>query len=276
MSSLMTQSIRSIVRALACAVALLVPVAHASSGPGKLDHAPIDLRDAASLQAGAKVFVNYCLNCHAASMMRYNRLRDLGLSDDQIKDNLLFTAEKVGEMMNVGMARKDAKEWFGAAPPDLSVLARARGADWLYTYLRSFYRDPSTPTGWNNLLFDRVAMPHALWTLSGQAALDVREFKTDEAAIAAKLQTRTYSRIDTHGEGESKLYLLKTTKVAQPGTQSSAQYDTTVRDLVNFLVWMSEPDQIYRKHAGIVVLFVLLILLVLTFALYKNFWKDVH
>lgn len=248
----------------------------ATSGPAKLDHAPIDLRDAASLQSGAKVFVNYCLNCHAASMMRYNRLRDLGVSEDQIRENLLFSAEKVGEMMNVGMTRKDAKEWFGVAPPDLSVLARARGADWLYTYLRAFYRDPTTVTGWNNLVFDRVAMPHALWTLSGQANLDVREFKTDEQAIAAKVQTRTYSRIDAVGEGDAKRYLLKTTRVENAGQQTPAQYDATVRDLVNYLVWMSEPDQIYRKHVGIVVLFVLLILLALTFALYKNFWKDVH
>jgi ubiquinol-cytochrome c reductase cytochrome c1 subunit len=278
--SAMTQAAKIFSRALACFTLVVAPIfattAFASSEEGKLDHAPIDLRDAASLQSGAKVFVNYCLNCHAASMMRYNRLRDLGLSDTQIKDNLLFTADKVGEMMNVGMTRKDAKEWFGAAPPDLSVLARARGADWLYTYLRSFYRDPATPTGWNNLLFERVAMPHALWPLSGQAALDVREFKTDEAAIAAKVQTHTYSRIDESGEGEAKVFLLKTTKVVTPGAQTSAQYDTTVRDLVNYLVWMSEPDQLYRKHVGIVVLYVLLILLVLTFALYKNFWKDVH
>ncbi|MFM9969825.1 MAG: cytochrome c1 [Burkholderiales bacterium] len=271
----MTKLNRSLLGALT-GVLMLVSSALFASGPGKLDHAPIDLRDAASLQSGARTFVNYCLNCHAASMMRYNRLRDLGLSEEQIKENLLFTAEKVGEMMNVGMTRKDAKEWFGTAPPDLSVLARARGADWLYTYLRAFYRDSSTITGWNNLVFDRVAMPHALWTLSGQASLDVREFKTDEQAIAAKLQTRTYSRIDVSGQDDAKRYLLKTTRVDAPGLQTAQQYDATVRDLVNYLVWMSEPDQIYRKHVGIVVLFVLLILLVLTFALYKNFWKDVH
>ena len=262
--------------ALASVVLLFSTAVLAATGPGKLDHASIDLRDAASLQSGAKVFVNYCLNCHAASMMRYNRMRDLGISELQIKDNLLFTADKVGEMMNVGMTRKDAKEWFGAPPPDLSVLARARGADWLYTYLRSFYRDSTTTTGWNNLVYDRVAMPHALWTLSGQAALDVREFKTEAAAIAAKLQTRNFSRIDASGEGEAKLYLLKSTKIEIPGPQSAAQFDATVRDLVNYMVWMSEPDQIYRKQIGIVVLFVLLILLLLTRALYKNFWKDVH
>jgi len=252
------------------------PSVWAAGAAGKLERAPVDLRDAASLQSGAKIFVNNCLNCHSASMMRYSRLSDLGLTEEQIRENLLFTADKVGEMMNIGMTRKDAKEWFGVAPPDLTVIARARGADWLYTYMRSFYRDSASLTGWNNLLFDRVAMPHVMWTLSGQAELDVKEFKTEAAAIAAKLQTRAYSRLDTAGEGDAKRYLLKTTRVAAAGTQSAAQYDQTVRDLVNYLVWMGEPDQLFRKHVGIVVLFVLLILLVLTWALYKNFWKDVH
>ena len=261
---------------LACLALMFSAGVSASSGPGKLDSAPVDLRNAASLQSGAKVFVNYCLNCHPASMMRYNRLRDIGLTEEQIRENLLFSADKVGEMMNVGLTRKDAKESFGAAPPDLSVIARSRGADWLYTYLRAFYRDPETLTGWNNLLFERVAMPHAMWTLSGQATLEVREFKTEEAAIAAKLQTHSFSTMEVKGEGESKRYLLKTTRVASPGTQTAAQFDTTVGDLVNYLVWMAEPDQLFRKHVGIVVLFVLLVLLVLFGALYKNFWKDVH
>jgi ubiquinol-cytochrome c reductase cytochrome c1 subunit len=260
----------------ACLALMLSAAASASSGPGKLDSAPVDLRNAASLQSGAKIFINYCLNCHPASMMRYNRLRDLGLTEEQIRENLLFSAAKVGEMMNVGLTRKDAKESFGAAPPDLSVIARSRGADWLYTYLRAFYRDPDSLTGWNNLVFERVAMPHALWTLSGQAALEVREFKSEEEAIAAKLQTRSFSRLETSGAGDDVRHLLKTTRIATPGSQTAAQYDATVGDLVNYLVWMAEPDQLFRKHVGIVVLFVLLVLLVLTWALYKNFWKDVH
>ena len=262
--------------AAAFSATLIAAPAFASGGAGPLERVHVDMRDSASLQAGAKTFVNYCLNCHGASMMRYNRLRDLGLSEDQIRENLLFTAGKVGEMMNVGLSRKDGKEAFGAAPPDLSVIARSRGADWLYTYLKSFYRDPETATGWNNLLFDRVAMPHALWTLSGQTALDVREFKSEEAAIAARLQTHSYTRLEEAGEGDVKRYLVKAVKPDLQGLQSPAQYDATVRDLVNFLVWMSEPDQLYRKHVGIVVLFVLLVLLFLTWNLYKNFWKDVH
>ena len=271
----MNRLIRNCVLAANCIVLGIATQAVASSA-AKLDHAQIDLRDSASLQAGAKTFVNYCLNCHSASMMRYNRLRDIGLTEEQIRENLLFTADKVGAMMNVGMSRKDGKDAFAATPPDLSVIARSRGADWLYTYLRTFYRDPSTPTGWNNLLFERVAMPHALWTLSGQAALDVREFKSEEAAVAAKLQTRSFSVLEHVGEGESRRYLLKTLSASNTGLQTAAQYDTTVRDLVNYLVWMGEPDQLFRNHVGIVVLFALLILLVLTWALYKNFWKDVH
>jgi ubiquinol-cytochrome c reductase cytochrome c1 subunit len=156
------------------------------------------------------------------------------------------------------------------------VIARSRGAEWLYTYLRSFYRDAGSTTGWNNLLFERVAMPHVMWTLSGQTSLDVREFKTEEEAIGARMQTRSFSRIDSVGDGEAKKYLLKSVKFDKPGAQTQAQYDNTVRDLVNYLVWMGEPDQLYRKHAGIVVLFVLIVLLFLTRLLYKNFWKDVH
>lgn len=254
---------------------LISPLAQASDEI-KLDSAPIDVRDVASLQAGARTFVNYCLSCHSASMMRYNELESLGLTESQIKNNLLFTADKVGELMNVAMTKKDAKDWFGAAPPDLSLIARSRGADWLYTYLRAFYRDPKTATGWNNLAFPNVAMPHVLWTLSGPAVLDEREFKTEHEAEAAKLQTRTFSLIEESGEGADKRYVLKTTKVEKAGTLTPLQYDTTVRDLVNFLVWMSEPNQVLRKQVGIVVTLALLVLVVLTFLLYKEFWKDVH
>src|SRR5205085_615977 len=133
-----------------------------------LDRAP-ERNDIASLQNGAKLFVNYCLNCHSASSMRYNRLRDLGLSEDQIKNNLLFSGEKVGDLMKIAMRPEDAKAWFGTVPPDLSVITRARssgagtGADYLYTYLRTFYKDDSRPTGWNNMVLPNVAMPHVLW-----------------------------------------------------------------------------------------------------------------
>ena len=137
---------------------------------GHFEKAPVDLHDQASLQRGAKMFVNYCLNCHSAAAMRYNRLRDIGLTDEQIKSNLLLAGEKVGEQMTVALNPKEAKAWFGATPPDLSVIARARGADWLYAYMRGFYRDDSRPTGWNNKVFDKVGMPHVLYELQSKLA----------------------------------------------------------------------------------------------------------
>ena len=204
--------------------AVLGTGAFASEAGVKLDHAPINVGDMASLQSGARSFVNYCLNCHSASMQRYNRLRDIGLTDEQIKDNLLFTADKVGEMMTSGMTRKDGKEWFGAAPPDLSVVARSRGADWLYTYLRGFYRDSSTTTGWNNVVFDRVAMPHVLWQLQGER---VRKEESLKDAEGKEIE-------DGHG-GVRKVVKFET---VAPGSMSGSEYDVMVRDLVNYLVWM--------------------------------------
>jgi ubiquinol-cytochrome c reductase cytochrome c1 subunit len=214
--------VRRILVALLWAPATLLAAAAAQP----LDRAPIEPRDLASLQAGARTFVNYCLNCHGAQYMRYNRLGDLGLTEAQIRDNLMFAAEKVGETMTVAMTVKDGKAWFGVPPPDLSVIARSRGADWLYTYLRTFYRDEKTPSGWNNKVFPNVAMPHALWQLQQE--------------------------------------------------QSVVQYDRTVRDLVNFLVYLGEPAALQRKSIGIVVLFVLGVLFVFAYAMKKAFWKDVR
>jgi ubiquinol-cytochrome c reductase cytochrome c1 subunit len=242
----------------------------------RLDQPRNDVRDVVSLQAGARSFVNYCLNCHAASMMRYNRLMDLGLTEEQIRDNLLFTADKVGEVMNTALTRKDGKEWFGATPPDLTVIARSRGGDWLYTYLRTFYRDPSTTTGWNNLVFDRVAMPHVLWNLSGQSVLEVRELKTAKEADSARAQAKSFTVVVEQGEGDNKRYVVKTLRLETPGSMTPAQYDGMVRDLVNFLVWMGEPAQQTRVRIGIIVLLILAVLMFLTWLLYREYWKDVH
>ncbi len=253
---------KKILAILVIAPALFVGSAFAAGAGVKLDHAPVDIHDKASLQAGARNFVNYCLSCHSASLVRYNSLRDIGLTDEQIKDNLLFSADKVGEMMNSGMTRKDGKEWFGAAPPDLSVIARARGADWLYTYLRGFYRDPSTVSGWNNVAFDRVAMPHVLWQLQGERIRKEEVIKdADGKAIS-----------DGHG-GVRKVVKFETVK---PGSMSGNEYDVMVGDLVNFMVWMGEPNQVLRKQIGFWVLFVLGILIGLVWLLKSAFWKDVH
>ena len=267
-------------RAFVLFLALAAPVAFAAEESVRLDAAPIDPRDVASLQAGARTFVNYCLNCHSAGMMRYHKLLEIGLTEQQIKDNLLFTADKVGELMNVAMTRKDAKDWLGTAPPDLSVIARARGADWLYTYLRSFYRDRESATGWNNMVYERVAMPHVLWTLSGQQVQVERKFKNLEQAEAIARQQKSAWKIDEltpeQAGKDGERFVLKTIRTEIPGSLSQLEYDLVVRDLVNFMTWMSEPNQLERKQWGYVVMLVLLVLLVLAYLLYKEFWKDVH
>jgi ubiquinol-cytochrome c reductase cytochrome c1 subunit len=228
-----------------------VPVlAFASVAGIHLDKAPVNLADQESLQRGARTFVNYCLNCHSAASMRYSRLQDLGLSEDQIKDNLLFAAEKPGETMKVGMTKTDAKVWFGATPPDLSVIARSRGADWLYTYLRSFYRDDSRPTGWNNTVFDKVGMPHVMWGLQGELAPVMKK------------------------EGEHEV--VERLELAKPGSVTLAEYDAMVGDLVNYLVWMGEPAQLQRKQLGLIVLAFLAVFFVVAYYLKKEFWKDIH
>ncbi len=277
------KTVKSFVLSLALSASIGLPLlalpgsVAASGAELVLDRVHIDVRDQASLQSGARTFVNQCMGCHSASLMRYSKLRDIGLTDQQIKDNLLFAGEKVGEMMNAGMTRKDGKEWFGAAPPDLSVEARSRGAEWLYTYLRTFYRDPSTATGWNNLVFERVAMPHVLWTQSGQAVLEVKEFKTADELRAAQVQAKRFARAESVTEADgSHRYLLKTTRIETPGSQSALEFDRTVRDLVTFMVWMAEPEQIARKRLGVMVLMFLGLLIALTYFLKKEFWKDVH
>ena len=208
----------------------------------RLDPSPHDVTDLVSLQSGARTFVNYCLGCHSAQYMRYNRLTELGLTDEQIRDNLLFTAEKVGETMKIPMDTKAGKQWFGVAPPDLSVVARSRGADWLYTYMRTFYRDPKTVTGWNNAVFENVAMPHALWMLQGEQGYDREKGRFTEIS---------------------------------KGSLSRVEYDMAVRDLVNFLVYMGEPAVQRRKAIGIWTILILLgLLFPLTYWLKQEYWKD--
>ncbi|MGB8435337.1 MAG: cytochrome c1 [Burkholderiales bacterium] len=226
-----------------------------------LDSAYVDVSNVASLQSGARTFVNYCLGCHGAAMVRYNTLLGLGLTEAQVKDNLMFTGEKIGEYMHTAMPARDAKDWFGIAPPDLSVIARSRGADWLYTYLRGFYRDPESPTGWNNTVFPNVGMPHALWQLQGERVRKEAPVMRDGKEV---------------GDGHGGVLKTVTFETVRPGTESVAEYDRTVRDLVNFLVWIGEPAQAKRKELGVFVLLALGVLILLSYLLYKNYWKDVH
>jgi len=245
------------------AILALVPaLALANEGGHPLDKAPDRSNNLPALQNGAKLFVNYCLNCHAASSMRYNRLKDLGLTEDQIKDNLLFTADKVGEMMNVAIAPKDAKAWFGAVPPDLSVLARAKassagsGGDYLYTYLRTFYKDDTRPTGWNNMVMPNVAMPHVLWELQGTRTVKMVEEK------------------DPHDAGKT-VHKFEGFEQVTPGTMSPADFDNAIVDLVGYLEWMAEPAQTQRKRLGVWVLLFLAGFAFLAWRLNASFWKEV-
>jgi ubiquinol-cytochrome c reductase cytochrome c1 subunit len=228
-------------------ILLFAPLLALASAELHLDRAPDRSTDLPALQRGAKVFVNYCLNCHSASYMRYNRLQDLGLTEQQIKDNLMFTADKVGEQMRIGMQRAEAKAWFGAAPPDLTVIARSRasefgsGSDWLYTYLRTFYRDESRPTGWNNVVFANVGMPHALWELQGEQAMDGHDLK-----------------------------------LVKPGLMSVQEYDNMVGDLVGFLKYLGEPVGEFRKRLGLFVLIALSVIFVFAYALKREYWNEIH
>jgi len=233
--------------------------AQAASGLIPLDKAPVDTTNQASLQNGAKLFVNYCLGCHSAAFMRYNRLQDIGLSDQEIKDNLLFTTEKVGDTMVAAIDPKQAAAWFGANPPDLTVIARSRagnggtGADYLYTFLRSFYLDPTKPTGWNNLVFPSVGMPHVLWQLQGE-------------------RRAIFDNVEVRGQNTQ---LFKGWETVTPGTMSPQEYDQAVGDLVNFLQWMGEPAQNTRIRVGVGVLIFLGIFIVIAWRLNAAFWKDV-
>jgi ubiquinol-cytochrome c reductase cytochrome c1 subunit len=251
-----------LLKKLILAVAFVPVMALANTGGFPLDHAEDRSTDMAALQNGAKLFVNYCLNCHSASAMRYNRLRDIGLTEDQIKNNLLFTSDKVGALMTTTLSAKDAKAWFGGVPPDLSVIARAKasdagsGADWLYTYLRTFYKDDSRPTGWNNMVFPDVGMPHVLWELQGARTAKFVEEKDphDEAKVVHKFA------------GFEKV---------SAGKLSQIEYDEAVTDLVAYLQWMGEPSQSTRKRLGVWVLLFLGILSLLAWRLNASYWKEV-
>ena len=225
---------------IALMMGLYNSISFSADGSYQLDNAKINLDDEQSLQRGARNFINYCLNCHSANYMRYNRLADIGLSDDVIKENLLFTAEKTGELMDINMDSTEAKKWFGANPPNLTVTARSRGKDWIYSYLRTFYVDESRELGWNNLVYPNAAMPHVLWELQGVQNLE-----------------------------DNKLKLTKS------GLLSAEEYDQFVLDTTNYMVFMSEPAKLVRHKIGYYVIGFLLILLILVINLKKEFWKDI-
>lgn len=230
-------------------LALLLPaMAFANAGGPHLDKAPGNLNDKASLQRGAQFFAANCLACHSASYMRYNRLMDIGMSEEEIK-KMLPEGSKLGSTMKAMMDAESAKAAFGVAPPDLSVEARARGTDWVYTYLRSFYADSTRPSGVNNLVFPGVGMPNVLGGMQGEQNLIVEGHEGHEA---------------------------KMLKLTAPGSMTATEFDATVGDLVNYLDFMSEPAKLVRYKLGYMVLGFLFLLLILTYLLKKEFWKDIH
>jgi ubiquinol-cytochrome c reductase cytochrome c1 subunit len=245
---------KKIILTLALSLGVVVGAVANEGGPA-WDKAPNKINDMAALQHGAKLFVNHCLNCHSAAFMRYNRLQDIGLTEQQIKDNLLFTTEKVGDTMVSNINPRQAKDWFGATPPDLTLVARSRaghngtGSDYLYTYLRGFYRDETRPTGWNNIVFPNVGMPHVLWELQGE-------------------------RRAVFEEHEGEKHFVKFEQVT-PGTMSEQEYDEAVADLVGFMQWMSEPAQTQRVHIGLVVMLFLFGFMFIAYRLNQAYWKDV-
>ncbi|KPJ87528.1 MAG: cytochrome C [Gammaproteobacteria bacterium SG8_11] len=237
-------------------VMLFTPaVLWASSSGMKLDHANIDLNDVESLRRGAKYFADYCFNCHSIQFMRYSRIaKDLEIPEDEVAATMLFTGAKIGDAMNIALDQEDAKRWFGVAPPDLSVVSRSRGVDWIYTYLRSFYKDESRPWGVNNAVFKDVAMPHVLWELQGLQEATTGTIKSSEGVESSVITGFT---------------------LVEKGKLSSEEFDNTVRDIVNFLAYVGEPTKTQRLSLGRWVLAFLVLYFVVMFLLKKEYWKDV-
>lgn len=236
-------------------VACAAPAAFAATGTVQLEPANNDIGNVASLQRGARNFVNYCLGCHSARYVRYSRLaEDLELTEEQLIDNLMFTGERPHDTMQIAMRPRDAERWFGVAPPDLSLIARSRGTDYVYTFLKSFYVDPARPTGVNNLVLPNAAMPHVLWELQG-------------------VQNAVYEgHMDAQGNMQKQFTGFE---LATPGEMTAEEFDTFVRDTVNFLDYVSEPVQLERRTLGLRVLGFLLVFFLFAYALKREFWKDV-
>lgn len=245
---------KSMMTKLLAVLCLLWAPAGLAAGGGNehLDSAYIDLANKRSLRRGAHTFVNYCLSCHEASFMRYERMaKDLGIDSETLKQNMMFATDKPGELMTVNMSDQDAKIWFGVVPPDLSLTARSRGPDWIYTYMRGFYSDESTTTGWNNTLYPNVAMPHVLYEWQGKRKANY-EMSADGAKVLAGFEQLS------------------------PGTMSTKQYDSAIRDLTNFMVYLAEPAKLVRYRIGFWVMGFMLVFAALSYALKKEYWRDIH
>ena len=236
------------------AAGLLFSAAALAAAGGPVQQAGNDLSDRASLQRGAKLYMNYCSSCHSLKFLRYSRMaEDLGLTEEEVMGNLNFTGAKFGEHIQVTMRDADGTEWFGKMPPDLSLISRVRGSDWIYTYLKSFYLDESRPLGWNNTLFPNASMPNPLWELQG---LQHAEFGEPDAATGERQPERLV--------------------VTNPGRLQGQEFDQVVRDITNFLEYAGEPAALKRQSMGVWVILFLAVLTFLFYLLKQEYWKDVH
>ncbi len=237
----------------------------AGGGGAVLDKVYLNMSDKASLQNGAKLFVNYCLSCHSAQYARYNRVaEDLDIPLYRLKENLMFTTDKEGDLMTTTMPPKDAEKWFGVTPPDLTLVARVRNPDWIYTYLRAFYQDDSSPSGWNNSLFENVAMPHAMYELQGVQKL-VGKVEADHSAGDAHAAVGDYKIV-----GDAKFELTHS------GIMNPEEFDKAMADLTGFLTYLGEPAQLKRKKLGVYSIVFVLLLMGLCLLLKKEYWRDIH
>lgn len=272
------------------ALTLTCSVAVAAESGFQIEKAPDRINNMASLQNGAMLFVNYCLGCHSANALRYNKLTELGLTTEEIERNLLFSGENVGDLMTIAMTRTDGSKWFGAAPPDLSVIARAKsvnlgpsGVDYIYSFLRTFYRDTSKKTGWDNAVFPNVGMPNVLWQLQGPVTYTKNDLSKVEDKDGNSAWQRTVTTFDPEGYAETRNEVVQdyrgraTTQhtFQGPSTAQTVAFDNNVADLANFLGWMAEPNQLSRKRLGVWVLLFLGIFLVITWRLNAAYWKHV-
>lgn len=253
---------KNIIKLICVATLIALSTSWAAGGSGTLYKMHVDVHQQKSLQRGAMYFMNYCLSCHSAAYSRYNRVAaDLGISEQNMRDHLIFTDRKFGDTMTVALTPEQGKEWFGAPPPDLSVRARARGADWIYSFLKTFYVDESAIRGVNNLQFPGTSMPHVLWELQGLQKL--KEDHHDQAE-------------GEHGGGGHGHTKESPFEIVVPGKMNAEEYDQAIVDIVNFMVYMSEPIKLKRQTIGVGVLFFLAALGVLAYFMKRDYWKDVH
>ena len=250
-------------------LAVMPALTFAAEHGAHLDTVDIDLTDKAALQDGARTFANYCMGCHSAKFQRYERVADdLGIPHELMLENLVFTGAKIGDHMKIGMQPADAKSWFGAAPPDLTLVARVRGSDWLYTYLRSFYEDPARPWGVNNKVFPNVGMPNVLAGLQGRQVVGCKQVQT-EAEGKKQFDPLTGTPL-TH-EACDQL-----TVVPKSGTLNAEQFDEKVKNLVTFLAYSANPVKLQSHRIGTYVLLYLAFFFVFAYLLKREYWKDVH